>query len=440
MMKKGFQNYVTFENVIRWWLTGILLFLPFQYRIVKNIELWNVQVASFIRRLDEITIIIFLLLAIIELYKNKEIFNSLYLILLFPFFFLSIAGFLSGIINGNSLLITFLGTFNYIKSFLVIFIFAAFIRDISEFKKIFRLLLIVAVFIGLVAFIQEFWAIYSRFIKEDLVGVNWRMGIYRASSLMAHYNVLGMYCLLILTIYLFMIKKANFIIVLSLLSGIFTSVSRTAYMGFVILSGVQIFKGKRWLIIFLIPIVIGLFFMSPLDDFNISKLIEEGMATSYNNITSYREYAGHNALNVWKDHPLWGVGPGMFGGAVAFKYRSPLYEEYNFTFILNWFHSLDQLWPQALAEMGIVGAAALASLFISLLIILFILRHRATSDELRGLFTGLLTFTIIFIIYTFGGNLNMASLLFPFCAFIGMGLGCVGQSHLLKANEIRREE
>jgi hypothetical protein len=166
----------------------------------------------------------------------------------------------------------------------VIFIYAAFFREFNMFKKIFRFLLIVAVFIGVVAFLQETWSIFFRYALEKgmtdsgLLGSiisklspyavkgGGRIGIYRVTSLLSHYNLLGLYSLLIITIYLNIAKKINYIIVLSLLSGIFTSVSRTAYMGFIILSGVQIFKGKRWLIIFLIPIVIGLFFMSSLDD------------------------------------------------------------------------------------------------------------------------------------------------------------------------------
>ncbi len=137
---------------------------------------------------------------------------------------------------------------------------------------------------------------------------------------------------------------------------------------------------------------------------------------------------------------MWGTGPGMFGGSVAFNYRSPIYEEYNFTLIFNWFHSLDQLWPQALAEMGIIGTMALAALFVSLLAVFFISKQRADSDEMRDLFTGLSTFTIILFLYTFSGNLNNVSILFPYCAFAGMSLGCLGRPHSLKATEIKRKE
>jgi hypothetical protein len=325
---------------------------------------------------------------------------------------------------------------------------------------------VVAVFIGFVAFIEEVWAMYFRYIFDNdsnqkgivilinkILGVSyissssnvWRLGIYRA-SLLFHYNLLGLYSLFILTFYVHTVKKLNFLILFSLLTGVFASVSRTAYTGFALLAGLQIFRGRRWFIVFLIPIVLALFFMFfSLGDFNMSKLIEEeynkeNTATQRIDVESYRKYARQKAMKVWNDHPVWGVGPGMFGGAVAQKYRSPFYEEYNFFMILKQFHSLEQLWPQALAEMGIVGATALAGLFVSLLAIFFISRQYADSDERRGFFTGLSTFTIIFLIYTLSGNLNIVPLLFPFCAFAGMGLGCVSQSYLSKTIETKKKE
>ena len=57
-------------------------------------------------------------------------------------------------------------------------------------------------------------------------------------------------------------------------------------------------------------------------------------------------------------------------------------------------------------------------------IIIFALRQQATSEELKGLFTGLATSIIIILIYLFGSGLNIAPVLFTYCAFVGMGLGC----------------
>ncbi len=445
-----------FINLVKWWLTGILIFLPFQRNIAKSIVLWSSELSTFISYLDEITIVIFLPLAIREFFKNREIPDRLYLILLFPVLFLSMSGVISGTVNGNPLFITILGTFDYIKNFLVIFIYAVFFREFDELKKVFRLLLAVAVFLGAIALIQELWAtgsiyilgrdIYDKgiyFLHNTLSEIGrgsfkdmWRFGIYRTPSLMPHPNILGLYCLLILTIYLYIVKKVNFTVLIFLFTGIFVSVSRMVYTGFVFMGGLQIFRGRRWLIAIVIPIAIFLFYMSFLQDFNSSKSLnmleltkKEDLMPGYKSITgspSYRFYARGQAIEVWKDNPLWGVGPGRFGGVVSVIFKSPVYKKYDFTSVvlLQRYRSIDQFWPQVLAEMGIIGVVGFAGLFIALFTILFILRRRVTSDEMKGLLTGLVIFTIVILIYLLGSGLNITAVLFTFSAFAGMGLGC----------------
>jgi len=443
-----------FINLVRWWLAGILFLLPFQRKIAKSVALWSNELSAFISYLDEITIFIFLPLAIREFYKNRENPDRLYLILLFPVLFLSMSGFISGMVNGNSLLVTTLGTIDYIKNFLVIFIFAAFFREFSEIKKIFRLLLLLAVFLGVIAFIQEIWAMVSRYILEKdfaemggyLLGRNrvtensWRFGIYRTPSLMHNSNLFGLYMLLILTIYLFSVKKVNFAVLGFLFAGIFLSISRIVYLGFIFMIGVYTLRNRKWLIgIILIPVIVLSFFLSTLPDFDIlglsaSDTAKLGLAEEEDAVSEcepalvgipYRVYAREKAMEVWKDHIVFGVGPGMFGGVVSVIFESPVYEEYDFIAIglLSRYRSLDQFWPQVLAELGIIGTLSFAGLLISLLITFLILRHRATSDEMKGLSTGLATFIIVMFIYFIGNGLNITPILFTYSAFVGMGLG-----------------
>jgi O-antigen ligase len=66
------------------------------------------------------------------------------------------------------------------------------------------------------------------------------------------------------------------------------------------------------------------------------------------------------SLPIIRDHPLLGVGPGRFGGAVAFNYGTPIYEEYGFR-PLFWNpaqRTVDNFWLHLLVETGILGAAA----------------------------------------------------------------------------------
>ena len=436
---------------IRWWLTWVLLFLPFQYRIVESIKLWNPVLANYLNKLEEITIVVFLPLAIIQFIINKDKYNYKYLILSVPFIVCFASGLISGIVRGNSLLITVHGSFDYIKYFLVIFIYAAFFKELADYKKVFNLLLMMAVFLGVVAFIQEIWAVVSRYllgkdiadysiyILHDLGGRRWRFGIYRAPSFMGHYNIIGLYSLMMLTIYMSMLKKINYVVFLSLFAGIFVSVSRMIYTGFMLVAGFQILK-KRWIALILaVPIAIMLYYMSFLPDFNISNeikakvadfttgtslsVLDEDQSSDLDQIV-YRIVARDKGLEVWKDHPLWGVGPGMFGSAVAYKYRSPVYEEYNFTTVFRWIKSLDQFWPQVLAETGLIGTSAFAGLLLVLFIVFAVSARETTSDEIRGFFIGLMTFMVVLNIYSMGGTFNHPVILVTYSALAGMALGC----------------
>lgn len=438
--EKHFLIGKIYKDVISWWLTGILLFLPFQRKIVEIIKPSSKALSSFIAYLDEITTLIFLLLAIREFYKKREIPNKLSLILLLPILVFSISGFISGLLNKNSLLITALGTFDYIKNFLVIFIYAAFFREFDDFKKIFRFLLILTVFLGLIALIQELWATGFRYIlREDVKNIKyllthelqpalaWRFGIYKAPSLTHNSNIFGLYSLLILSIYLFTVNKINFAVLASLFAGIFASVSRMAYAGFAFVGGVQIFNGKKWFILLLFPVVICLFYISFFSGSDIEevKFID---ATKDFEAKSYRAYTRGKAVKIWQDHPLLGVGPGMYGGVISIKYQSPIYDKYNFQGMikeyLETFKGIDQFWPQILAEVGIVGFACFIWLFVLLAIMLFILRRKTFSHEIKGLYTGLLTYIIVILIYTWGSGLNITENLFTYSAFVGIGLGC----------------
>ena len=449
-MNKQFVSDLYMKS-IRFWLTCILLFLPFQYSIVNYIKFYNPVLGSLLNKLEEITIVVFLPLAIIQFIINRDKNNFKYLILSIPFIVFFASGLMSGLLAGNSFLVTLHGTFDYIKYFLAIFIYAAFFKEPGDYKKVFRLLLMMAVFLGVTAFIQEIWAVVSRYILEkdisdhsmyilrDIPKGGWRFGIYRAPSLMGHYNIIGLYSLLILTIYMSMHKKVNHAVLLSIFTGVFVSVSRMIYTGFMLVAGFQILK-KRWIALILaVPIAIMLYYMSFLPDFNISNeikakvadfttgtslsVLDEDQSSDLDQIV-YRIVARDKGLEVWKDHPLWGVGPGMFGSAVAYKYRSPVYEEYNFTTVFRWIKSLDQFWPQALAETGLIGTSAFAGLLLVLFIVFAVFARETTSDEIRGFFIGLMTFMVVLNIYSMGGTFNHPVILVTYSALAGMALGC----------------
>jgi hypothetical protein len=446
------MSKTTYFNIVRWWLIFFLFFIPVQIIVSKSIGFWSKALSTYIRRLDEITIFLLFPLAIVAFLKKRELINKYYLVLSVPIILLIMLGFISGITNGNSLYVTSLGIFDYIKYLLLIFIYGAFFRDLNDFKKIFRFLLIVGVFLGIIAFIQEIWALSSVYIigkdkndpgidiltgmvdpnKHELVDL-WRLGVYRPPSLINHPNYLGLYSLLIYIMYFINKKKQNLAAISALFSGILLSISRMVYTSFLFVLVYQIIRyKKRILSLLIVPLIIGMFCMSNLPDFNIwmDYLGLRGDTinkSSYEvlNLISFREFSKNKSIEIWKDHPFWGVGPGMFGGAISLLYNSPIYEEYNFhkSSFFKRIKTIDQFWPRVMAEMGINGVLVFIAFFISLFTVLFELRKRTKFGEIRNLYTGLVLFTIVILIYiSLGSGLNVTPVITTYAAFVGMGL------------------
>ncbi len=455
-MKKHLLYNTDYQRIIRWWLVFLILFMPFQRKTMSSLKTmtcglfsnmgWSglTEKIGLLNRIDEVTIALLLPLSLVIFWKNRKHIDRIFWILIIPFIMLGIAGAVSGIANGNSFRVTSLGTFEYLKNFLFIFIYAAFFREAYQIKKIFRVLLIITLFLCVIGFIQEVWALASKYIimqKEIKLfdplmfqKDKWRMGMYRATSLVGHYNILGFFSLLMLTLYFYTVKKIRLPVFIILFAGILVSVSRMSYLGFAILILIQIFKGRKWLLTIILPLGIALIYMSALQDFNISKIVKiPGLFENKKkaNIFSvpYREYARGKAMEIWEDYPVWGVGPGMFGGIVSLTIaHSPYYEEYNFDqemelldFLESW-KSLDQFWPQILAEMGIAGTLIFAGLLASWMIFFLVLIRRKVPDDLKGFFAGLTIFMIMIIIFSFGNPLK-SPVIVVYSALCGMATG-----------------
>ncbi len=273
--------------------------------------------------------------------------------------------------------------------------------------------------------------IFSNMPMDD-IDIVWRYGIFRTPSLTSHAWVLGIYSLLIFTIYIYYAKKLKIAVAAPLLSGIFASVSRLAYGGFIFIILLQLIKRRKW-IIFLLLIFICIFaiYETNIKHFNLLKITESSKRYENGKIDNLniRTHTGQKALEIWKDHPFWGVGPGMFGGIVSIKYNSHFYNygEYNIfpmaVLMLKQRGGIEQFWFQILAEMGIAGTLFFINFIIMLFIVLYKARKHADSDEIRNLFSALMIFMGCILIYSIGSGINIAPVLFTYCAFVGIGLG-----------------
>ncbi len=248
-------------------------------------------------------------------------------------------------------------------------------------------------------------------IPIDNLDIVWRYGIFKTTSLTYHAYVLGLFNLLILTIYFHTEKRAKIKTVIPLISGVLASVSRMAYAGLIVVILLQLIQKKKWILL-LFLILAGI-------------LVINNLTHVKNDNTGIRAETRQTALEIWKDHTIWGVGSGMFGGIVASKYNSYIYSEYNVANLayINKVGGIEQFWFQILAEMGIAGALLFINLIVMLFLTLYKLREHAMSQDMKNLFSGLIIYIPCILIVTIGSGLNIASMLFTYCAFVGIGLG-----------------
>jgi len=348
--------------------------------------------------------------------------------------------------------------FDYIKHFLAIFIYAAFFRDPYEFKKIFRILLTLASFLGTVALVQFVWAmggvyifgkeltdpdiylfVNSSYYEQTTLSVLWRYGLYRAPSLTYHAHIPGLYCLLLFTLYSYTPAKRKITSLIPLISGIIASVSRMAYTGMIFVVTMQVFRKRRWAIPLILLIgLAGLLLMNDAPGLN-DPGMPESKIVDITNSEYIRPYTRSKSLEVWQDHPAWGVGPGLFGGAIASKYNSHIYSKYNLLhkqYIIK-VGGVEQFWFQLIAEMGIVGVLCFTSIFITLFITLTTLKNSAVSEEMKNAISGLRTFIACLLIISLGSNINIAPVMFTYCALIGLAMGSFGKREGFKNSEGR---
>ena len=107
-----------------------------------------------------------------------------------------------------------------------------------------------------------------------------------------------------------------------------------------------------------------------------------------------------NAIPIFRDHPLLGVGPGRYGGAAADHFDSPVHRQYGTDKLLRFQQTVDNFWLHLLIEAGILGAAAFAAL-IGVVVVGLLRRVRHVAAGSRYVMTaGILLATCAGVIIT----------------------------------------
>ncbi len=413
------KNYLLFPISLKklfWDMVALLLiFLPFQIPIKKFLNLPN----RFLW-IDEIFVVfcfglfLFMLLCIGRVKKNA-------VQILIPLLLLGIIGLISGLHNNNSLIITVNGIFDYIKNFLIIPFVCLFAISKKKFISLYKILHKLALFLCLIAVLQVILFYFKVDIPViEVKSVDMRFGLPRVSSLIGHPNMLGLYSLLFFILDFSLHQRFRWQN-LVLLIGIFLSVSRMVWFAFLISLFMLLLQIKsKKIFLFLIPGIITIVLVFP---FFYTSTMEE-----WSSETKYRGYTRMKSLEIWKAHPLLGVGPGMYGGVVSVVFNSPIYERYDFSerwfnYGLKKFHSIDQFWPQILAEMGFLGVLGFGFLLFILWQIAKSVSSGAKDIFRKKMLSGLSVIPLVLVIYLIGSGLNLTPFLLTYSIFFGMILG-----------------
>lgn len=135
----------------------------------------------------------------------------------------------------------------------------------------------------------------------------------------------------------------------------------------------------------------------------------------------------HNAplnqsLAVVKDHPLLGVGPGRFGGTVAYITHSPVYAQYGIK-LSPAVNSINLFWLHIAGETGVLGLATFAWLLFMTERTIWRAYRKGAYRQWHGITAGVFGIVIAMTLATiFGNALEVDALSAPFWALVGIAV------------------
>lgn len=411
-------------------LLVFLMLLPFQWLVSRTLSTAKLgSAATLVQLLDELFIIFSILpLVCIRLLKITSLTKSERVILL-PLICVFYWDIVSGLKNANPILLTLSGSFFHIKNFLIIFLFSSLDWKSYEIRAAYRALLIMAIGLATVAIIQEIIVLTSQlFTHYPLIfwpslHHEWRWLFYRCPSLVGHPNILAIFLLLFFAIELPRTKN-NFKL-LFLFLGICCTISRMSYIALTIIS-LPFLKRRKWLIPLLsAPITFILLTSSPtLRELGLFGKKQGVIKSKWITTGQYRGYVLKKSLEIWKDQPIFGVGPGMYGDVVSFVFKSPIYKKYRFhPYVFEYAkkeRNLDQFYPIIMAESGFPCLLLFVILLISLFISPWIIAKTIGSSFVQAIARGLCYVPPVLATLLLVNTINMAFFLLPYFALLGM--------------------
>jgi len=304
---------------------------------------------------DEGFIILLFLIIFLRIKKKEIKFTSLIIPTLIFLIFLLFSTYFSSI--------DYRVAVDGIRSYLEMFLFFLIIINYVEDKKLVNILLDIASFALLVI---SLYGIYQFIFKVSIpaawIDKDLETSIStRAFSIFGSPNALAGYLILLIPIFfmLFLNEKKVFkklyyiFVVLAALTALLFTLSRAAQLSIVIafIIFTLLYKDKRYFLVIIILLLALISIPQIRTRFlNLISPVYLEKAKTYGRI-----YRWNLALSIFSLHPLSGVGPGGFGGAVASK--------------LGMFEGLyvDNYYLKTLVETGIFGLISFLYLILSIL-------------------------------------------------------------------------
>lgn len=257
-------------------------------------------------------------------------------------------------------------------------------------------LLMCGVVVSLYALYQQITGVFT---PQEWLDVEEAMNVTRATSFTGSPNATAGFLILVIPSAIGMMVKvkrywSKFVWVgvsLLLVMGLYATLNRASWIGLAVgLVALAIAGGRRWWIwLMLGGVTVAIVILPGLKDRFLSMFSED---FAWRNITFGRGFRWNTALQIFSQHPLTGIGPGGFGGAVAYGIQAfgGLY--------------VDNYYLLTLSCYGFPGLAMFLFMMVSVLREAFKNIHLVIKRD-RLLVAGLIGGMVAFMIHLFVENL-----------------------------------
>jgi hypothetical protein len=336
-----------------WLLGGIFVVLIFQNLAYKHLLRINEPLASLVKHADDYLIVFFVVALAAEvcfpaIRLNRAPHWRLFAVLLFVCL-------LAAARNHSTPKACGLGTYVLLKNFVWFYLAASIRLDDRGYRNVLRFLFIVLGAILVFGAVQ----FATGDLTYDLLGLpkDYRFGIPRLHSIFVHpvflAEAMALLAVLAVSAYVHLRKPVYLALALGGLVavGLTMLVKTIAALGLAV--GFVLLRKRPWLIV---PYaILALIAMLSFSEYG-AENVRRQYAMYIESPQSVRREGYRIAGEILRDSPLFGVGPGMFGGFAATLLESPIPVRYGF---INYdqldYSTVDAHWPHLVAEIGLIG-------------------------------------------------------------------------------------